>query len=833
MDVLSLNGTWSLSKAAETSLIPAIVPGCVHTDLLNNGLLDYPFYRDNERKQFWVGETDWTYRRNFNLTKDFLNHERVLLRCHGLDTLATIRVNGVEIAQTDNMYRTWELDLKAHLRHGENEIEIYFAAPMPFLRQQEEEKGKLYAWSIGNERLNSGAWLRKEPCNFGWDWGPKLVTSGIWRDIELVAFDVARISEVQILQNHERPDHVTLTIKGVVERLTHETFEIEVNLNFSGETIATQTLPVTEKSFEVYLEIPSPHLWWPNGMGEQALYDLTVTLCHAATQLDQQVKRIGLRTLRLERHADEWGESFYFSANGVPFFAKGANWIPADPFAARLDRQDYAALIRSAADANMNMLRAWGGGIYEANDFYDLCDEYGLVVWQDFMFACGTYPAYDAEFMRNVEAEARDNVRRLRHHPSIALWCGNNELEQGLVKDEWTETSMSWEDYSKLFDVLLRDVTHELDPQRDYWPGSPHSPLGDRNDWRNPDWGDTHLWEVWHGRKPFEWYRTCYHRFASEFGFQSFPEPQTVLKFTTLEDRNITSYVMEYHQRSGIGNQTIIHYMLDWFRMPTSFEGTLWLSQILQGMAMKYAIEHWRRNMPRSMGALYWQLNDIWPGPSWSSMDSTGRWKTLHYMARKFYAPLLVSGVEDVANGTAEIYVTTDLMENKQGLVKWTVTDVAGSTIEQGQLDVTLAPRQSLKVGTLDLSAQLATHSAQNLLLWLELVVDGRTVSDNLVTFARPKHLSLPIPEIKLNIAPLEEGGFAVTLVSDQSALWTWLELPTDARLADNFVHLRPGHPYTIHVYPTTPMSLTGLQAQLKVMSLVDTYQSASLEFAF
>lgn len=839
MEIQSLNGAWQVSsvqnfaKVDEIPPAPALVPGCVHLDLLRNSLIEDPYYRDNETRLLWIGETDWRYQRVFDVSPELLQHEKVLLRCHGLDTIATIRLNGVEIGHTENMYRTWEFDAKPHLQIGENQIEVYFHAPMPFHRQQEKEKGVLYAWSIGDHRLTSGAWIRKEPCNFGWDWGPMLVTSGIWRDIELVAYNTARLTDLHILQNHDAPNQVVLTVKGTLEKLIESaSLTAEIQIRLGQQTVAQKSLEISDGTFETDLAVTDPQLWWPNGMGEQPLYELAVQICGGDTLLDEQTKRLGLRTLQLERHTDGWGESFHFSANGVPFFAKGANWIPASPFAAALTRQDYAQLLQDTVAANMNMLRVWGGGIYEADDFYDLCDELGICVWQDFMFACGTYPAYDAAWMANVEAEARDNIRRIRHHTSIALWCGNNELEQGLVKDEWSATAMSWEDYGKLFDVLLRDVTRELDPQRPYWPGSPHSPKGERADWMNPAWGDTHLWDVWHGRKPFEWYRTRPDRFVSEFGFQSFPEPQTTYGFTKPEDRNITSYIMEHHQRSGIGNQTIIHYLLDWFQMPTSFESTLWLSQILQGMAIKYAVEHWRRNMPVSMGSLYWQLNDCWPAPSWSSIDSTGRWKALHYIARHFYAPLLISGVENSEAATVDVHVTSDLPTAEKATVRSILTDTQGNIIQESQLHVTLPSRHTAKVITLDYAGAGMDGNLRDKLVWLELIIGDQVVADNLVTFVRPKHLPLPQPNISTEIQPSADGGFHVTLTTDQPALWTWLETATPARFSDNFLHLRPGRSITVTVYPSAPLSLAGFQAQLKVHSLVNTYQSQH-EFAF
>ncbi|MEL7436638.1 MAG: hypothetical protein AAFN11_22045, partial [Chloroflexota bacterium] len=329
--------------------------------------------------------------------------------------------------------------------------------------------------------------------------------------------------------------------------------------------------------------------------------------------------------LQLETPDDEWGQAMYFTCNGVKFFAKGANWIPASPYPAEPTREKLEIFVKATADANMNMLRVWGGGIYEEDAFYNLCDEYGIAVWQDFMFACGTYPSTNEAWMANVREEAIQNVKRIRHHASLAVWCGNNEIEQGMLEPAW-ENTVGWDDYHLLFRDLLGSVVADYDPQTPYWQASPHSP-GNHRDPFDQAVGDTHLWEVWHGKQPFEWYRDRQDRFCSEFGFQSFPEPATVYEFTAPEDRNITSYVMEHHQRSEIGNGTIIHYMLDWYQLPTSFENMIWLSQILQGMAMKYAVEHWRRNMPRTMGTLYWQLNDMWGAPSWASIDWHGRWK--------------------------------------------------------------------------------------------------------------------------------------------------------------------------------------------------------------
>ncbi|MEZ4639805.1 MAG: hypothetical protein R2856_33415 [Caldilineaceae bacterium] len=505
---------------------------------------------------------------------------------------------------------------------------------------------------------------------------------------------------------------------------------MRVTVSLDGKTVAQSEEQLTTDNAELGMTLADPQLWWPNGMeAPKPLYTVRVELLSAnGDVLDVDEKRIGLRTLRVVREPDQWGESFCFAVNGVRFFAKGANWIPADTFLDRLTRADYARLLNDAALANMNMLRVWGGGIYEPDLFYDLADELGICLWQDFMFGCATtHLRRCLPGQRGPEFE--DNVRRLRHHASIALWCGNNELEQGLVSDEWTDHSMSWADYSRLYDELLPRIVNSLDPETDYWPSSPHTPVGDRRNFNDPRSGDAHIWSVWHGRQPFEFYRTCEHRFNSEFGFQSFPEPRTVRTFTLPEDRNVTSYVMEHHQRSGIGNSTIIHYMLDWFRLPTSFDRTLWLSQILQGMAIKYAVEHWRRSMPQGMGTLYWQINDCWPVASWSSIDSLGRWKALHYMARHFFEPVLASAVEDVENGSVGLFVTSDRMDDLHGELRWVLTDVEGAVLDQGAAQTAIPAHTNTPVTTVDISAALAEHGARRLLFWLELAVGGEIVS--------------------------------------------------------------------------------------------------------
>jgi beta-mannosidase len=824
MHKLDLCGQWQVHKADCDQTFPALVPGCIHTDLLSAGKIEDPFYRDNEDRLQWIGEADWVYSRTFDVPAEVLASDRVLLHCDGLDTLATVTINGKTVGATDNMFRVWEFDAKDALVVGENTIEVRFASPIPVIQARQAER-KLPGWG-GPKEIPGRAWVRKEPCSLGWDWGPTLATCGIWRPISLVVLDEARLTDVAIRQEHGADGSVTLSVALGAEAIGGASPVAQVTVSFDGGVVAEATAALESGSAGIALPIPDPQLWWPVNMGAQPLYEVRVELRDQAGKLfDTWARRVGLRTLRLDRHPDQWGESFQFVVNGVPFFAKGANWIPADSFVTRLTDANYRDLLESTAGANMNMLRVWGGGIYEQDIFYDLCDELGITIWQDFMFACSTYPTFDDAFMATVKAEAEDNVRRLRHHACIAFWNGNNELEQGLVGDEWNDWQMSWEDYGKLFDKLIPEVIQALDPDRDYWPSSPHTPCGDRRDFNNPDCGDAHLWDVWHGRKPFEWYRTCTHRFNSEFGFQSFPEPQTVRGYTAPQDRNVTTYVMEHHQRSGIGNAVIMQYMLDWFRLPTEFDMTLWLSQILQGMAMKYACEHWRRAMPRGMGTLYWQLNDCWPVASWASIDYHGRWKALHFMARKFNNPLLVSGVEDWETGSVELHVTSDLLQSCGGEVNWWLVKPDGTEVADGTVAVTAPAGANTLVETLQLGERLKAHGNRDLILGMELAVDGKAVSSNLVTFARPKHLELLDPEFALSIVEGDGGDFAVTVSAAKPALWAWLEVPgTEVRFSDNFVHLFPGKPMTITIKPLEPLTREELVAKVRVRSLVDTY---------
>ena len=464
MNYLDLNGVWELQQQATTEKIPATVPGCVHTDLLNAKKIDDPFYADNEQHLMWIGEKGWLYSRTFVVDRDFLKAHEIRLICNGLDTLSTVKINGKIAGRTDNAFREWKFDIRRHLKAGKNQIDILFQSTLPYIGKMQRRR-KLYLSGAGHHRIDGSNQIRKSQCNYGWDWGPMCVTAGIWRDIHLEASHTARFSDVHVVQHHLQRGTVSLGVELLVEEMDERSLSADIGITLGGEAIVSQSISFVDGKADARISIPRPQLWWPNGMGEQPLYTVDIALFDASgKELDRWKRKIGLRTIELVTKPDKWGKSFAFAVNGRQFFAKGANWIPADTFVTRISSEWYRYLIKSAADAHMNMLRVWGGGIYEDDAFYELCDEYGICVWQDFMFACSGYPAYDEAYMQTVEQEAVDNIKRLRDHPSIALWCGNNEIEQmqkSIIGEEPADGKMTWDEYSSLFDTMLpKSITH-------------------------------------------------------------------------------------------------------------------------------------------------------------------------------------------------------------------------------------------------------------------------------------------------------------------------------------------------------------------------------------
>ena len=661
MNILTLNGAWKVRESGSQTEYPVTVPGSVLSALMDAKAISDPYYRDNEyeiRELFWK---DYEFERTFEVSPEQLEEQRVELVCFGLDTLATVYINEIPVAKTENMHRTYRFSVKEYLKEGVNMIRIVFASTLQYIEDYQPEPGKEIT-VIPCGCMKGNQYIRKAHSMFGWDWGAQLPDAGIWRDIQLECYSDAKIEDVRIHQEH-CDGSVTVRVDVDLDVLTEKMYKISVTLTpswYNGQKLPSvevqaKTAIVMAGQKHITMEIPveKPKLWWPNGIGDQNLYDLKVNLKPAGvlaggaaaaqiTQMEPIDKRsytIGLRTLTVSQEADEWGNEFCFMVNGVKIFSKGANYIPEDCIYSWITPQRIEYLIASAARANYNTMRVWGGGYYPSDAFYDFCDRYGLIVWQDLMYACNAYDVTEA-FEKNIVAETKDNVRRLRHHASLGLWCGNNEIESAWYHwpDFQNETPYVRADYIKQFEYLLPRAVREEDDTTFYWHSSPSS--GGSLD--NPDdsnRGDTHYWSVWHGQLPFSDYQNHFFRFCSEFGFQSFPSMKTVETYTEKEDRNIFSRVMESHQKNDAANGKMLYYVSENFRYPKDFESLLYVTQILQAVAIKSGVEHWRRNRGRCMGTLYWQINDNWPVASWASIDYFGRWKPLHYMAKNFFAP--------------------------------------------------------------------------------------------------------------------------------------------------------------------------------------------------
>ena len=813
----SLSGQWTFRQLNNDEWMPATVPGGVHTDLLAMGKIPDPFVADNEKQVQWIGDTDWEYRATFNAAPELLKETKQFLVCDGLDTLAEVSLNGQLLGKTNNMYRQWKWDVTGSLKK-ENEIHIIFRAPVAYITARQKEK---YLWGGGD--IPGGPHLRKAPCQWGWDWGPKLPPIGVWKDIRLEGYTSAKFEDVHVRQKHDA-GQVTVSATAQVEAWDHAPLFIAATLTAPNGTSQTSRVEVAD-SAEAVIGVNDPQLWWPNGYGEQNLYQLRVTLETEASTLDSCANQIGLRTIKLKQEPDEWGESFTFIVNGVPVFMKGSDWIPADAFPTRITDSHLESLLQSAVDTHMNMLRVWGGGLYESESFYNLCDRLGILIWQDFTFACGVYPD-DDDFAENVRIEAIENVRRIRHRASLALWCGNNEMEQGWVDWGWNKPADAVNQrlkagYDRMFHHLLPSVVESEDPNTVYWQSSASSgiPFAEPNGMQR---GDMHYWDVWHGRKPFTAYRTQFPRFMSEFGFQALPPYKTIQTYTAPEDQNMTSYIMEHHQRSGSGNGLMIGQMTDTFRMPKDFPSLVYLSMLLQAEGIRYGVEHWRRNMHRVSGTLIWQLNDCWPVASWSSLDYFKRWKALHYAAKRFYAPLLLS-VED--DGTRmSIHVTSDLTSDWTGLVRWRLEDVDGNVIRSDEKRVSATPLADTPIQALDFADTISDANKRNVVFVAELWDDGERIAYCVSGFCPIKHLALTDPKLKVDVLLNDK---TLTFDTSTQSLARFVELSldgVDVVFSDNYFDVPAGQ--SVKVTAPLPHGWTLEQAKkaLQVRSLIDSY---------
>lgn len=787
MQTCTLNGTWQLS-AGHRSLesVDMQIPGTVLSGLLAAGKIKDPFYRTNEdatRALFWK---DYVFTRTFDVDEELLAQQHIVLVCEGLDTLAEISINGTFLAKTDNMHRTWKFQAKKLLHPGKNEIQIVFRSVLRFIEDYPYEAHKKINY-IPCGSMKGNQLLRKAHSMFGWDWGPQTIDAGIFRDIYLQGYSHARIEDIRIHQQHAKNVSVQTSIT-LSESVPGQKLCVELSEDGADKPLQTKLCKTNADGVAaVDFVIENPKLWWPNDYGDQSLYIVRTTLLDEdGTSLESITRRIGLRTLTISQEKDEWGNEFAFCVNGVKIFTRGGNYIPDDCLYTRITEKKLDYILESCRRAHFNCVRVWGGGYYPSDAFYDLCDEKGLIVWQDLMYACNVYDVTDA-FAENCRQETYDNVRRLRHHASLGLWCGNNEIESAW--DHWgdfqKETPYLRADYIRLFEEVLPKAVQEADGETFYWHSSPSS--GGCFD--NPDdanRGDTHYWDVWHGQKPFTDYRKYFFRFCSEFGFQSFPCAKTVNSFTLEDDRNIFSRVMESHQKNDAANGKMLHYLSENLRYPKDLTHLLYASQVLQGMAIKYGVDHWRRNRGRCMGTLYWQINDDWPAPSWSSIDYFGRWKALHYMAQKFYAPHAVSMT--LEDHRCHVYFSNESFETTEYSLTLSIRDLSGNVLETYETKGNSPAFSAIETAVVD----ICSWEDQKDDVFLEAVIhtkDQKVLKD-VETLVPYKYLNLKNPVISTE-AEETNDAFILHISSDCFAPFVALDFDdADVIFSDNFFHL-------------------------------------------
>jgi len=817
MQSLNLNGDWELKKTAETVWINTKVPGSVYSTLLENNQIKDPFYRDNEEDTKSIADYDYEYKRTFSVNEDLLNCDKVFLCCYGLDTLCNIFVNNKKVAYCNNMHRTYEINIRENLCIGENDIHIIFYSTLKYITKKQNE-----SWLWGNGGSVDGfSHIRKGHYMFGWDWGPQIPDIGIWRDILIKGYKNGKIDDVYFTQHHESG-------KAELEvRIRHSDFgnkqlSAKVEIISPNNQIIKKIIELSSSETTETIEISDPELWWPNGYGEQPLYHVKVSLLHGDAVVDENTFKIGLRALTVKREKDQWGESFEFEINGISMFAMGANYIPEDNLLSRCSYEKTKKLLGDCVRANFNCIRVWGGGVYPNDCFFDLCDEYGLIVWQDLMYACAVYEMTD-EFEQNIRQEVIDNVRRIRHHASLGLWCGNNEMEEAWCSWNIPSTPKLRTDYIKQFEVMFPQILKAYDPNTMYRPSSPSS-SGSFDKPNDENTGDVHYWDVWHGQKPFTDYRNYFFRFVSEFGFQSFPCIKTIESFTKPEDRNIFSYVMERHQKNASANGKILYYLSDTFKYPKDFESLLYTSQLLQAEAIKYGVEHWRQNRGRCMGSIYWQLNDCWPVASWSSIDYFHRWKALHYFAKKFYAPILICAREH--DTCADLYLCNESMNDVSGRLQWRFCKNTGDILSDGYKDITVSMLSSLLCKSLDYSDILKDKLLKReCYLEYDFVVNGETKSCGSVLFTKPKYFDFKNPEISYSIEETDEE-FKIIIRSAAYAKYVELSFDSiDAVADDNFFDISPNKEKTVTIKKdniSVKVDKLQMESYLKIRSIYD-----------
>ncbi len=819
-------GTWQFQQEGKSEWMPATVPGMVYTDLIALKKIPDPHYGSNEKDVQWVPLENWIYKTEFTLEKADFQHDALELVFEGLDTYAEVRVNGVLLLKAKNMFRTWVVPIQKLLKPGKQVLEVKLLSPIKeALPLYQALPYKLPAPNdMGAEQVS--VFTRKAPFHYGWDWGPRLVTQGIFRPIKIRTWDEARI--VSTLYHTESANAQLAVIKGFIEIESKTAQKVNLTVGLGGQNSGQQaSLSIGLNKIPFTLQVPKPNLWWTNGLGTQNRYSANVVVMKGNKVLDSRTDKVGIRTIEVDNKLDAAGKSFTVKLNGRPVFMKGANYIPQDNFQNRVTPEISKKLLTSAKQANMNMIRLWGGGLYEDDFFYDQCDELGILIWHDLMFACSFYPG-DSAFNNNVKAELEDNVRRLRNHPSVGLWCGNNEQEWGWT--QWglqkryslgkSDSTLIWEDYKRLFNQLIPQWMSELDPSRFYHRSSPSANEDTYRSANNVGWGDNHDWSIWFGIRRFDHYRKGVSRFMSEYGFQSFPSMKMINKFSEKRDWELESKVMVDHQKHPNGNRKMRDYMKLYYEPPTGFKSFIYAGQVLQSLAMKTGIEIHRRAKPYNMGSLYWQLNDCWPAVSWSSIDYTGTWKATQYMAKDAFAPVLVSPFK--SNDTIYVHLVNDMDKDLRGFVQVALMNVeTHQKVKEFEVAASIANNGSGLFWTRTEKEILGDLVPNNHYLVVKFLENRREVARNLLFFKDFKDMKLPTAEPEILVTAQGAQKF---LVSVKSPCFHYnLQLfnaKYQGEFSNNFLNLLPGEAQTLTYSTDKPMSVKEVQRQMRWVSL-------------
>lgn len=827
---VSLNEGWQFTQKNKDTWHEAEVPGSVQRDLIRHGVLPNPYHGTNENDVQWPEVEDWDFKKSFQVTAEQLKSDDAVIFFEGLDTHADVFLNGSRILQTQNMFVGHRVSVKNSLREGKNDLYIRFYSPIERMDPARITAGYEYPADNDHSDQRLSVYNRKAPYHFGWDWGMRLVQMGIWKPISLTFYNDARIDDFYVKQNKITKEKAEIENQIEIYSLKDTPATISVGYVLNNKLIESSGKEIQLKKgknvIPLDMVVENPSLWMPIGWGEQHLYDFHATLYIRDQVVDEKNTRVGLRSVRLVQEPDEHGRTFYFEVNGLPIFAKGANYIPGEIMRTQQDEAYYNRLYDNFTDANMNFIRIWGGGTYEDNYFYELADEKGILIWQDFIFGCTPYPSDDA-FLANVADEVEWNIKRLRNHASLAFWCGNNEVEEGLKFWGWDkkypkEVMDAWfEGYDKTFRKLIPELVDKFDGTRNYIHGSPYD-----SNWGNVDKfssSDVHDWGLWHGRMPFEAMADRLPRFASEFGFQSFPEMKTIRTFAEEKDFDIDSEVMQIHQKSPIGNTLIKTYMDMYYHTPNNFEDFVYVGLIMQGNGMEEAVEANRRGRPYCMGALYWQINDDWPVVSWSSIDYYNNWKAQHYKMRNIFAPLAL-GVE-FKNDKLSYYTMSDHLKDINNLqLNVQVIDFDGKVLKRFTEKVSAGANTSKVVKSFAASELVTDDQKHNTIVhaWLS-DSKGKVISTRDYFFYWPNKLNLPETTVNKSVK-YADGKYTVTLSSKKLAKDVFIEIPVlGAKFTDNFFTLLPGQKKVIEI--TSPELKAADKSNVTVKHLRQTYQ--------